>query len=191
MANHSTPAERRNDRAAGRDDAADQRDHAADQRDHDADQRDHDADERDEYADQDATTLDDLLDEIRHQVLDRSARVEAAAIDPAQWPDLTPAALTRLQAHNAEQRRLAARDRTAVMSLLDQLHSEVRHLRGERLTAAHDRRDSARDRRHAAEDRGHSVADREQSAVERAQLDLDDFPPTASRHRCHLPGRSD
>jgi len=169
VADHSARADRRDDRASNRDDAAVERDH-------DAAQRDHDADQRDAYADEDSLKLDDLFDRVRREVLHRFAGIEAATVDAALWTDLTPAALIRLQAGAAEQRRLAARGRLAITTLLDQLHTEVRYLRDERLAAAHDRRVSKRDRQHSAhdrqdsaDDRVHAAQNRDQSAIERAQ----------------------
>lgn len=183
MSGHSATPDRRDDRAADRDDVAERRDHQAGERDREAGERDGDADERDEFADEDSQKLEDLFDRARSEVLDRFARTEAETVDPALWPDLTSAALTRLQATVAEQRRLAALDRAAIVSLLDRLHDEFCFLRDERLAAAHDRRASALDRRLSARnrqdsagDRGQSEVDRDESATGRAQVDPRDLP---------------
>jgi len=160
VVDHSAFADLKDNRVADRDEVAEQRDLHSEQRDHDAERRDHDADDRDAYADEDSMTLDDLFEQVRHEVVDRFARIEAATVDPALWPDLTPAALTVLQANTAEQGRLAALDRAVITMRLDRLHDEVRYLRDERLAAAHDRRASVRDRRHSAHDRQDSASDR-------------------------------
>ncbi len=170
-----TPAERRDDLAADRDDVAGRRDQAADDRDTVAGRRDARADGRDDRAERDARHLDDLVDEVSRQVLDRFTRIEDAAVDPTGWSHLTPAALTELRAHAAEQRRLAARDRDAVDGLLTALRAEIHHERSDRVTAAADRcaaaRDrvaSGRDRHDSGQDRDGSARDRDQAAIERA-----------------------
>ena len=67
--------------------------------------------------------LNERLRQVCQQILDRLAWAENTTINPADWPDLTPAALDRLRAHAAEQRRLAALDRAAVSSLLTDLRA--------------------------------------------------------------------
>jgi hypothetical protein len=182
MSHLDTPAERRDERAADRDDDADRRDDSAQHRDDDADKRDAEAAERDEHAHQDSDDLIDRVQRIGAQILDRLAALENATVDPDDWPDLTPTALARLDAHTAEQRRLARRDRAAFTALLDRLHDELAYLGRDRRLAAGDRRASARDRtdaagnRHeSAQDRDLSARDRNQAVIEREQLDPRDL----------------
>jgi hypothetical protein len=122
--------------------------------------------------------LDERLRQVCQQILDRLAWAENTTINPADWPDLTPAALDRLRAHAAEQRRLAALDRAAVSSLLAGLRAQLDRGGAQRRTAADDRRAAASDRlasdqdhRSAAQDRDDSAGDRGQAAIERVQAD--------------------
>jgi hypothetical protein len=78
--------------------------------------------------------LDERLRQVCQQILDRLAWAENTTINPADWPDLTPAALDRLRAHAAEQRRLAALDRAAVSSLLAGLRAQLDRGRAQRRT---------------------------------------------------------
>jgi hypothetical protein len=192
MTERSTSADVRDELAADRDDAADRRDDAADDRDTVADQRDTEAVERDATARQDSHDLADHFRRLGEQILARLARAENATIDPADWPDLTPAALADLERHAAEQRRLAAVDRVAVTSLLDELQEELGHVRHNRRAAADDRHASAQDRQHSAGDRNDSEQDRDlaardrgQAAIEREQVDPRAFPSDGDldRHR--------
>ena len=184
MPRPGNPADRRDARAVDRDDTAGRRDDVTGDRDDDAIRRDVDAVERDDDARDDAEVLADRLGQIRRQVLDRFARIENATVDPRDWPDLPPAALARLAAHTAEQRRLAGLDREAVTALFDQLDHGLSRLGQDRHAAAHDRDASARDRRHSAGDRSDSGRDRDlsardrgQAAVEREQVDPGVLPP--------------
>ncbi len=182
MVHPRTPPERRDDLAADRDDGAACRDTAADDRDTVAADRDARADGRDARADRDAQRLDDLIVEVRRQILDRFTRIENAVVDPAGWPDLAPAALAELRAHAAEQRRLAAHDRNAVDGLLTRLRADIHHERSGRVAAARDRGAAARDRttsgqdrHHAGRDRDRAADDRDQAAIERVQADPSDL----------------
>jgi hypothetical protein len=175
-----TPAERRDDDATERDDAAERRDDAADDRDAVAARRDAHAADRDREAHRDSRDLDDRLARIGRVILDRFARVENTTVDPADWPNLGPAGLARLQAHTAEQRRLAALDRATVSALLDDLRAAVRHHRRTdpaavpgRHAAARDRHHSAFDRQGSAQDRDLSAGDRGHAAIAREQVDPD------------------
>ncbi len=168
-----TPAERRDEDAAERDDAAEDRDSASDERDTAAVRRDADAADRDRAAHQGSEDLDDRLTWISREILDRLARVEHATVDPADWPDLGPVGLARLQAHAAEQRRLAGLDRAAVCVLLDDLCAAVRHHRRARPAAGRDRHAAARDRRHSALDRRGSAHDRELAAADRGHVAIE------------------
>jgi hypothetical protein len=214
MAHFHTPAERRDDLACDRDDLAGDRDAAADIRDttsqdRDADgrRRDADAAHRDTRAGEQRDDLDDGVGRLRRQILDHFAQIENSAVDPADWPDLTPAALTRLRAHAAEQRRLAAVDRAAATRLLADLHEQISRLRVDRHAAADDRRaaardrqasaqdrhDAAQDRRSSAQDRDGSARDRNQAVIEREQVDpLDRAEPdrTAGRSEQSLVDRA-
>lgn len=180
MSHPRIPADRRDEHAADRDDAADRRDDAAHDRDDAAAERDIDAVVRDQVAGRDSHEIADHLQRLCEQIL---ARLENATVDPAAWPDLTPAALARLEAHTAEQRRLAGLDRAAVQHLLDQLHLALGRIRQDRYAAAADRRAAARDRHDAAanrtesgQDREHSADDRSQGVIEREQVDPRDVP---------------
>ncbi len=184
MAHFHVPAERRDDLAAERDDAADRRDRDAADRDTAAGRRDVSADGRDDRARRSAYGLDDLAVEVHRQILERFARIEDAAVEPAGWSHLPPAALAELRAHAAEQRRLAALDREAVDGLLTRLRAEIHRERADRAAAAADRLAAARDRVAAGHDRDGSVGDRDraaddrdQAAVERAQADPPDREP--------------
>jgi hypothetical protein len=178
MAHVPTPAERRDDLADDRDTTAEDRDTTSTRRDVDAVHRDVDAAHRDTRAHQHTDDLDNRVEQLRRQLLDHFTRAENTTIDPADWPDLTPAALDRLRAHAAEQRRLAALDRAAATRLLADLHAQIHGDRPDRHAAAGDRRAAAQDRsasaqgRHsAAQDRDDAARDRDQAAIEREQTD--------------------
>ena len=173
MVDFRTRAERRDSAAADRDDAADGREAVSDGRDTVADRRDVEAGEREQDARQDFRELDDRLTRIRQEILDRFARMETTTIDPADWPDITPAGLARLRAHAAEQRRLAALDRTAVVRLLDDVRDGLLRTRRDRATAARDRHHSAEDRHHSALDRLDSARDRESAAADRGHAAIE------------------
>jgi hypothetical protein len=173
----------RDERAADRDDAADRRDDITSARDDAADQRDIDADQRDENARVAADDLDDRVQRVSLQILDRLARIENTNLDQADWLDLTPAAFARLEAYAAEQRRLAGLDRAAVYTLLDDLHDAVGDLRGGQHAAGRDRHHSLGDRRHSGgdrrdggQDRTDAQADRHQAAIDRERVDPRDLP---------------
>jgi hypothetical protein len=170
MTERRNSADLRDELASERDDAADRRDDAADERDAVADQRDTEAVERDAKGRQDFNDLADHFRRLGEQILARLARAENATIDPADWPDLTSAALAHLERHTAEQRRLAALDRVAVTSLLDELQEE---LGNNRHAAADSRHASARDRHHSADDRHDSKRDRDLSARDRGQAAIE------------------
>lgn len=177
-------ADGRDDDADDRDDTADDRDDTADGRDGDATQRDTDAAARDDTARRDSDDLDENVRRLCEQVLDHLSRIENAALDLDDWPELTPAALARLDAHLAEQRRLAGLARYGVTTLTNELRRSLTGLRHDRRAAARDRTDAAGDRRDAAGDRqdsGHdrhaAHGDRNQSAIERHQVDPRDLPP--------------
>jgi hypothetical protein len=194
------PGDGRDERAADRDDAADRRDDITRVRDDAADQRDIDAGQRDDDARLAADDLDDRVQRVSLQILDRLARIENTTLDHADWLDLTPAALARLDAYTAEQRRLAALDRAAVYTLLDDLHDAVGDLRSRERAAGGDRHHSLRDRHHSGgdrrdggQDRGDSRADRHQAAIDREQVDPRDLPPVAVQpvERQHPPQPGD
>jgi hypothetical protein len=169
----NTPPDRRDERAADRDDVADQRDDTAIGRDEKARQRDSDAAERDAQA---RRHSDDLIDRFRRtceQILDRFIRIENTAVELDDWPGFTPDALARLEAHIAEQRRLATIDREAVTALLGRLRTDLHHAWQDRRAAADDRWDAADDRRHSAGDRRDSGQDRSESARDRAQSTIE------------------
>lgn len=186
MSHPKSPADLRDERAADRDDTADHRDDTAHGRDDAADGRDVEAAERDDDARQGSSDLADLTDRVQavcDQIVARFARSENVTTDAGDWPDLTPAALARLDAYGAEQRRLARRDREAVTDLLDRLRYELNDLRRGRHAAARDRQASARDRHHSADnrheadqDRNLSAKDRSQVVIEREQVDPRDLP---------------
>jgi hypothetical protein len=143
-----------------------------------ADQRDCHASDRDKEACREAEELDALFWQARCQIREHFAGIQDITIDPAEWPDLIPAALAHLRAHAAEQRRLAEFARAAVASLLDDLRNEIHHNQANRLAAVRDRRAAARDRGSSAcerdgsaEDRDLSARDRGQAAIEREQAD--------------------
>jgi hypothetical protein len=181
-------ADGRDDRATDRDDAADRRDDLARERDITAEQRDVAAEERLARTQADADDLADRLHRISRQILDRLARIEDLDLDHADWSDLTPAALARLDALVAEQRALARLDRQALHALLDDLHDAVAELRRDHQAASRDRRASGTDRNHSLGDRGDSgqdrrdaQADRNQAAIDREQVDPRDLPaPTTA-----------
>lgn len=199
MSHPRTTVDLRDQRAANRDDAADRRDGDARGRDAAAERRDAEAGERDDER-QASGDLTARIERISRQVLGRLARIENAAIDPDDWPDLTPAALARLDAHTAEQRRLAGLDRAAVTALLDQLHHELGEIGDDRHAAALQRDASSRDRHSSADnrhdsgqDRDLSAQDRGQATIEREQVDLRDLPPDGditSTHPSPGPGPS-
>ena len=168
------PNHGRDERAADRDDAADQ--------------RDIDADQRDDVARVAADDLDDRVQRVSLQILDRLARIENTTLDHADWLDLNPAAFARLDAYTAEQRRLAGLDRAAVYALLDDLHDAVGDLRAGKRAASGDRHHSLRDRHHSGgdrhdggQDRGDAGADRDQAAIDREQVDARDLPPVVAQ----------
>jgi hypothetical protein len=184
MSEPRTPADLRDDRAADRDDIADQRDITADGRDETADQRDLDATDLDAPGRTDLDRFADRFHGLSRQIIDHLTRIATTPVDPKDWPDLTPAALAHLDAHTAEQRRLAALDLQTVTALLDQLQAELSHLRNSRHAGTRDRRASAEDRRAAkgnrhdsGHDRTDSAGDRGQSVIEREQIDPRDLPP--------------
>ena len=111
MSHPRSSVDGRDDRAADRDDTADRRDDTTRDRDEAAHQRDTEADKRDEQARDSADDLTGHIRQIGRQIVDRLARIENTTLDPADWPDLTPAALARLEARITEQRRLAGLDR--------------------------------------------------------------------------------
>ena len=174
------------DRAADRDDAADRRDEITRARDDDAEQRDIEADQRDENARTTADHLADNIHKISLQILDRLRRLESNTLDQADWPDLTPAALARLDACTAEQRRLAGLDRAAVYALLDDLHDAVGDLAGSRRAAPAEPRSAstpsatgttpAATAATAARTAADARADRHQAAIDR-DVDPRDLPP--------------
>jgi hypothetical protein len=142
----------------------------------DADERDADATHRDDHAAADTRDLDDCFAQLRRQILDHLTWIDSTAIDPADWPDLPPAALDRLRAHLDEHRRRTARERAVALTLLTDLHALIHHGRADRhaaasdrRTAAQDRQASAQDRRSAAQDRDDSARDRDQATIEREQ----------------------
>src|SRR5947208_3110821 len=102
---------------ADRDEAADGRDAESRVRDDVADQRDVAANDRDEAARRSAEVFDDGLCRIHRRLVDRFARIEATTVDPADWPDITPAGLAHLRESASEQRRLASIDRVAIRDL--------------------------------------------------------------------------
>jgi hypothetical protein len=172
MVDLRAPAERRYDLAADRDDAAERRDAASDNRDDTAHRRDIDAEERDNAARQDSDRLDDRLRTVRRQLLDGLARC-ADTIDPDDQPATARGA----------RRLLADPDLTAVITLVDDLDTEIQRIRnnrrtaaGERRAAARDRYDAACDRKDSALDRALSARDRSQAAIERVQAELGDLP---------------
>ena len=112
------------ERADDRDDVADRRDLISDQRDKAGDQRDSDAGDRDAEDSHQAHELTDVYRQLRRQILDHFAHIENSAVDPADWPDLPPAVLDQLDALVAQQRHRAARSRTAILTLLDELDAE-------------------------------------------------------------------
>ncbi|WP_433278270.1 hypothetical protein ACQPZA_03355 [Pseudonocardia xinjiangensis] len=177
-AGSSAPAERRDDAAADRDDGADERDVSSARRDRTAESRDEHAEDRDAAARTHRSDLGDRLWDIRRQIVERLRRIEDTDIDPAAWQNLTPAALAQLRDHAAEQGRLAALDRAAVSSLIDEIltevgpgHDEHRAAAADRTGSASDRTASAQDRIASAGDRDLAAVDRDQSAIERAQVD--------------------
>jgi hypothetical protein len=170
-AGSSTPAERRDVAAADRDDDAEERDRRSARRDRTAQTRDEYAEDRDVAAGTRRSELGDRLWNLRRQIVERLRRIENTDFDPAAWQNLTPAALTQLRDHAAEQRRLAAVDRGEIQSLIDEILTEVGHGRDERRAAAADRTASAQDRTASAGDRDRAAVDRDQSAIERAQVD--------------------
>jgi hypothetical protein len=128
--------------------------------------------------------LNERLRQVCQQILDRLAWAENTTINPADWPDLTPAALDRLRAHAAEQRRLAALDRAAVSSLLTDLRAPSSTAAGPNVappptTVAGPRPRTVwppdQDRRSAEQDRDDSTRDRGQAATEREQADSRDI----------------
>lgn len=167
------------------------RDDLTHDRDDAADRRDANAGERDDAARDGSDDLTERVRRIRLQILGRFARFENATVDARDWPDLTPAALAHLEAHTAEQRRLAGLDREAVADLLDHLDHGLGHLGRDRRAAARDRGASAHDRHHSAGNRGDagqdrhlSARDRSQAAIERELVDPGGLPPDggAGRH---------
>jgi hypothetical protein len=161
-----TPTERRDELAADRDEAADRRDMSAEQRDEAARSRDDDAAGRDVEGSHDSL---DRHRRLRNQILDHFTRLENTALDPDEWSDLNPAAFERLHALIAEQRRLAARDRVAIITVLDELDVELHGSRVSRLADSHDRRAADDDRRSSGRDRDDSAGDRDLSARDRGQ----------------------
>jgi 23S rRNA G2069 N7-methylase RlmK/C1962 C5-methylase RlmI len=127
-----TPAERRDDLAEDRDAAAADRDTTSQERDADGRRRDADAAQRDIRAGQQGHGLNDGFEQLRRQILDHFAQIENTTIDPADWPDITPAALDRLRARAAEQRRLATLDRATAIRLLANLNDQISQLRVDR-----------------------------------------------------------
>jgi hypothetical protein len=173
VADLSSRAERRDEFAADRDDASERRDAAADIRDEAAEQRDTRGEDRDKLSCLDSEDLDVLFWQVRGQVRDQFARIENIAIDPADWPDLTPAGLAHLRAHVAERRGLAELSRAVVIGLLDDLRDEIRRNHADRVTAALARSDAARDRDDSAFDRRSSAQDRDLSARDRGQATIE------------------
>jgi hypothetical protein len=169
----SSAAGGRDDRATDRDDRADHRDVAARDRDDAARQRDTDADERSTAAQADALDLADRLHRITVEVLQRLARIEDGGLDHAEWSDLAPAALARLDALVAEQQALARRDRQAVRALLDDLHDAVGELRSDHRALSQDRRAAGRDRHHSSRDRDDAGQDRRDAQADRDQAAVD------------------
>jgi hypothetical protein len=181
MDHSHTPAERRDDLAEDRDAAAADRDTTAQERDADGRRRDADAAQRDIRAGQQGHGLKDGFEQLRRQILDHFAQIENTTIDPADWPDISPAALDGLRARAAEQRRLAAQDRATAIRLLANLSDQISQLQvdwhapdEDRRAAARDRQASAHDRRSSAEDRDSHARDRNQAAIEREQIDPPD-----------------
>jgi hypothetical protein len=181
-------ADGRDDRATDRDDTADRRDEAARDRDDAAQQRDIDAEKRFATAQVDAEDLADRLQGLSLQILQRLARIEDSALEPADWSDLPPTALARLDALVAEQRALARLDRQALHALLDDLHDAVGELQRDHQAMSRDRRASGGDRHHALGNRGDSgqdrrdaQADRNQAAIDREQVDPRDLPTPTTR----------
>jgi hypothetical protein len=181
MVDLRTLAERRDDLAADRDDVAERRDAASDNRDDTAHRRDIDAEERDTAARQDSDRLDDRLQIVRRQLLDRLTRC-ADTIDPDDQPAIV----------RADRRLLSDPGLTAVITLLDDLHAEIQRIRNNRRAAAGERRAAARDRYHAAcdrkdsaLDRALSARDRSQAAIERVQAVLGDLPSVGQLSSTH------
>jgi hypothetical protein len=169
MDHQGTLEEGRNDRADARDESAHRRDLTSDERDKTGDRRDGEAGERDAEDSHRSHDLADRYRQLRRHVLDHFACIENSTIDPADWPDVTPAALDQLQALVAQQRHSAARSQAAILTLLDELDAQSHHTRTSRLAAARDRRAAADDRRHSAQDRAASADDRDRSAADRNQ----------------------
>lgn len=200
MVHSGTGADARDDRAGDRDDTADRRDEVARDRDSTAQQRDIDAEERLAAAQAGADALADRLHRTSLQILDRLARIEDTEVDRADWPDLPPAALARLDALIAEQRALARLDRQAVHALLDDLHDAVEELRRDHRAASRERRAAGRDRHHSLGDRNDSGqdrrgarADRHQAALDREQVHPRDLltPPGGAETTSALPHPAD
>lgn len=173
MTRYSASPDDRDDDAADRDDAADDRDLCASDRDTVAGKRDAQAVDRDDQAVLIEQELRDRLDQVRQQILDRLARLENTSVDPADWRELTPAALARLRDHTAEQRHLAALDRAALSDLLDDLRNLADRSVGDRVACSRDRQDAEHDRHAAAQDRGDAGRDRDDSSADRAQAAIE------------------
>lgn len=173
MAGTETPAGRRYEQAGDRDIAADHRDDRASRRDDAANQREVDATDRDNHDSRHAHDAADQHWQLRKLILDHFDRLANTALDPTAWPDLTPAASERLHELVADQERLAAHDRTAIVILLDQLDTALHGHRVSRLAAKRDRQAAGDDRRHSAHDRAASVIDRDLSARDRAQAAIE------------------
>ena len=178
MSHPRSSVDGRDDRATDRDDTADRRDDTTRDRDEAAHQRDTEADKRDEQARDSADDLTGHIRQIGRQIVDRLARIENTTLDPADWPDLTPAALARLEARITEQRRLAGLDRAAIGTLLDEIQRALGDRRHDRMGAGNDRRAAEQDRHHSAgdrrdarRDRNDAERDRNQAAIEREQVD--------------------
>ncbi|ALL79631.1 hypothetical protein AD006_31070 (plasmid) [Pseudonocardia sp. EC080610-09] len=184
--------------AATRDDAAHARDLESQRRDDAAERRDAAADARDLFSGEIRADFDIRLGELGRDLLERVTRKEGLTIDPGEWPDISPAALVRLRAYLAEQQRLAASDRAAVVMLLSEIRNEFRlqqrdrqEAAYERLAAAGDRDSAADDRRACRRDRDHSLQDRSQAALERelvrpADLEHDEDPALALQEQTSL-----
>ena len=173
MFRYRTSADRRDDLAADRDEAAERRDDIADGRDQTADQRDAEAAERDADARCDSDVVDDRVRRLYRQILHHLEHMEDGVLDPVDLPGLTPAALDRLAAHTAEQRRLAGLDKEVVSTLFDELRDELGQIREDRHAAARDRDAAARDRRRSAGNRHDSGVDRDDSARDRGQAAIE------------------
>jgi hypothetical protein len=118
----------------------------------------------------DAPASADRHRRLRTQIVDQFARFQNVALDLDEWSDLTTAALGRLHAPVAEQRRLATGHRLAIITVGTNSTTSSTASAATAAAACDDRRSSARDRNDSAGDRDPSARDRSHAAVQREQV---------------------